>query len=273
MVRIIANAAIPASAPTIPLTEFRQASAPIGSVNALLDRLTGSYGAVDRAVIRAAYNRIQAAGFLSVFDVLAFKLGNEADSLLNWCGGQNAENDRGTFGPQGIVLNGVDASIHPHFSRDGTGNYKLNDAHVGAYVSAVPNPDAGTMALIGRGRGDNRTALYPRNAGPTAYYRINADGNSLVGHSKPLTGLWHMGRSVFGGRQSQVLFYGAEILADPTFEADGLPPNSFVIGRAAASHYPMTICGWFSGGYLNTPRRIILADVYEMMRAHFVGPI
>lgn len=103
MVRYVPNVVVPPSAPTLPLTEFVQASAPIGSVNLLLDRLAGVYSPVDLAVIRAAYHKLMAADVLRCLDVLAFKLSHEPDSLLNWAGSGAAENHGGSFGAKAFL--------------------------------------------------------------------------------------------------------------------------------------------------------------------------
>jgi len=273
MVRYIPDAVVPAGAPTIAAADFAPASAPIGSVNALLDRLTGSYGALDRAIIRSAYNRLQEGGVFALLDTFATKLGNETDSLLNWTGGPDGTVSGGpVFGAKGFQLDGLDDYINPNFSRDGAGKYTLTLAHMGAYVSAVPNPDANTMALLGQSQGSVRVQLYPRNAGPTAAWRVNVDTNTFATHDRPLTGLWHMGRGIFSGVATQVLFHGGLNLGQQALSPVGLPPNSVLIGRAS-SFWPMAICGWFSGAYIATAPRAVLVDVFEMLRAHFVGAI
>jgi len=139
-------------------------------------------------------------------------------------------------------------------------------------LEAISPRGSPTIALLGQSQGAVRVQLYPRNAGPTAAWRVNVDTNTFASHDQPLAGLWHMGRGVFSGAPTQVLFHGALNLGQQALSPVGLPPNSVLIGRAS-SFWPMTICGWFSGTYIATAPRAVLVDVFEMLRAHFVGPL
>lgn len=277
MAQYIPTTAAPAGAPQIDVANLLPASTAIGPVRALYDRLTGTYSAMDKEVIRSAYNILARAGTLPILDVVGFKMGNEHDSLLNWKGGASAINTGGTFGAKGFALDGVDDLIDPKFVWTGAGNYKQDLATFGAYVSDSTHfGDVTPSYLIGRNGGTNGAAhsfISPRSNATQSAMRLNNATSTNVTYDGPLYGLWAAYR--FRSSDEYLFRDGDSVINGAAVVSTGLPTDDVpaVIGKNASTYYRMSVCGWFSGGAMSSARRNAVRMAFELMRRHFVGDV
>jgi hypothetical protein len=100
------------------LTNIRPVVPPAGRVkDEIIDRLTGTYTALQIARISQTFYDLLETGILDLLDGLYIRGLNEDDSLINWVTGQpDAINYGATYGASGFTSDGVDDWISMEFS-------------------------------------------------------------------------------------------------------------------------------------------------------------
>lgn len=265
MVLILPGVPAPSGASSIDMAVLRPSSQPLGGVRRLLDRLTGSYTDNELTAIRRVWALLEASVPLSLLDTLSFKMANQADSLLNWLGDGSAVNHGAAFGALGFTLDGIDDFIDPRFDLSGSGSLRAHNGSVGAYLTHDGGSPVLPLLGVPSATGGNTSHLHPRH-GTGTRFRLASASTHIISLVRPdVRGLWHMGNSSEG----TYLFFGADSTSRAEVPSTTLP-NVFNIGMNNTNFAAISVSGWFSGNYLNAPRRQALTRAFEIMKATFV---
>lgn len=271
-VRVVPGAVAPAGATVYDLSAATRVTPIGGRPKTLVNRMTATLTAVQQDVIGAGLLTLIDAGVMAKLDRLCIVGRNEADTLLDWCGGAATVNTS-TSGSGLPVLNyvpgvGMKPPVLGGYLTQPVlfGKFQLGNACAFGYVSETTGGSLTPLLGVAATPSDGPDTLriYPRqSSGTLSQCRLNSTTTVAGAYPGTSLGLWCV-TEVSG---SVGLYRSGNVVAAPQAVTVSAKANTMRVDGQASDRGLWGVAAWGYGAALSTTEQSVLTGVIESLLA------
>ncbi|WP_303758338.1 hypothetical protein [Sphingobium yanoikuyae] len=284
-VEVIPGAVASTGAPSISVSLATPAVVAKGEIKGFLDRLTGTYDALQLAIIKDAWWTLKNAGMLEATqsDMILMPMVNQADSLLNWVNnGLTPTLTGGAWAGGKLSLDGIDDYLSLFNPSSGTRAWALASDHIGIDIRTIAQENPAGSAdgniplqrsVLGVGTTSGGNLYYiPYNGSSTpagsAGMRNNAASTASVTSGSSAARAVDTLFNRIDASSVEAIFEGT-LRQTVSQTAAAVPTNTIQIGRNGSEYSKLTIGAVTAGAKLSTAQKAARLRVIQNMRKKF----